>query len=90
MIICVADVFSLQRAIRWVLIYVSVLNTGEVKESSVGCVPFYMLRAQEAEQGLGLLFRTVTERIVSREQLTLHHRVVKGRHSWRKSYNYSY
>jgi hypothetical protein len=40
MIMCIADVFSLVRAIRRVLIYVSMLNTGVVKGSSVGDVPF--------------------------------------------------
>jgi len=53
MIICLVDLLSLQRHICQVLIYVSMLNTGVVKESSVGDVPFLYATCTRCRTGLG-------------------------------------
>jgi len=53
MIICLVDLCSLQRDTCQVLIYVSVLNTGVVKESSVGGVPFLYATCTRCRTGLG-------------------------------------
>ena len=53
MIICLVDLRSLQRDICQVLIYVSMLNTGVVKEASVGNVPFLYATCARCRTGLG-------------------------------------
>jgi hypothetical protein len=50
---CFADLFSLQRAIRQLLIYFSLLNAGVAKESSVGGVPFLYATCTRCRTGLG-------------------------------------
>ena len=53
MIICLVDLRSLQRDICRLLIRVPILNSGVVKESSVGDVPFLYATCTRCRTGLG-------------------------------------